>query len=117
MRCIPYVHHVGVPGTVGSAWTRGGVPDKGAVLPVDVRAGALVTAAPTSECDNLVVGIPFRKRVVSRMEDYDAAALPDELEESLLHRGGPGVAVVVEDHETVLPEIHGEARHVGPRLR
>ena len=117
MRRATPVHHVGMPGAVRTARAGRRIPYQGAVLPVDIRAGPLVTAAPAAQGDDMVVRLPFGERVVRRMEDDDTAAPADKPQERLLHRGGPGIAVIVQHHETVPREVHGETGHVGAGLR
>ena len=65
---------------------------------------AVIRPAPT-EADHLVVFRPAGKRIVGRMNDHRAAAILDKLDEGLLDRIGPLLAVVIAEHDLILGKI------------
>jgi hypothetical protein len=101
----------GVDGAVVAAATGRGIADD-FIVPIDPRAPAFVATFPAAEAaDGVVVG-PVGKGVAGGVNDDEAAALADVVDEGGFRFGGPGVAGVVGDDDGVAGEVGAEGGHV-----
>ena len=71
---------------VAAARAGRGIQNPFALTPAQIRSALFVASAPAAHADHFVVGFPFRKRIVRRVDTHEASAATDEFLKRLLRR-------------------------------
>ena len=87
------------------------------VLPVQVRAGTLVAASPTSESGNTIKFLPIGKSIVGGVVEHHPASVADIIQKTPLGRSAPAVSVIIQDHHPVGAKIGIKSIHIAALRR